>query len=415
MKSCTGDIYFHVDVNSAFLAWEAAYRLHHLGEQLDLRTIPCVVGGDEKSRHGIVLAKSHPCKQYGIQTGESLMEARRKCPTLKVVPGRSGLYSRCSEALVELLQSYSPHVEQYSIDEAFLCMTGTELLHGDPVRVANQLREHIRDYLGFTVNIGVSTNRLLAKMASDFTKPDRVHTLWPEEVPTKMWPLPVTNLFYVGRATYPKLKILGIRTIGDLANADLIQLRSLLKSHADVIWNYANGRDLHEIMPSSAPMNRGVGNSCTIPYDIDHIDAASMVFLSLAEKVGMRLRKENLKVEVIAIGIKYSDFSYKSMQMTLKAATNITNEIHSCALQLFEQLWDHKKTIRHLGIHTSKAKDDMNYRQLSFSDVLESSVTDHPYLKYEKLEKADLMSDEIRKLYGIDAIKRARFVGESRR
>lgn len=224
-------VVFHVDVNSAFLSWEAVYRLTHLGGTLDLRTIPSAVGGDMAKRRGIILAKSLPAKKYGVRTGETIGEAKKKCPDLMLVSPHYGLYERASGALMEMLREYSPQVEQFSIDEAFLDMTGMERLFGEPVEAAEALRARIRNELGFTVNIGVSSNKLLAKMASDFEKPDKVHTLFPEEIAEKMWPLPVRELFLVGQATEKKLKQLGIDTIGDLACMDVKTLRAYLKKH----------------------------------------------------------------------------------------------------------------------------------------------------------------------------------------
>lgn len=170
-------IIFHIDVNSAFLSWEAVYRLRHLGGSEDLRTQVSAVGGDMAMRHGIILAKSMPAKKYGIKTGETIVEAKRKCPELILVPPNYGLYEKCSAAFLELLRQYTPCVEPYSIDEAFMDMSGTEELWGDPLTAAEEIRKRIRETLGFTVNIGISENKLLAKMASDFLKPDRVHTL----------------------------------------------------------------------------------------------------------------------------------------------------------------------------------------------------------------------------------------------
>lgn len=184
-------IWYHVDVNSAFLSWTAAYRIHILGQGQDIREIPAVIGGSEKDRHGIVLAKSIPAKQFRIRTGEPLSEARRKCPGLLILPPDYGLYVRCSRALVGLLSKYSSQIHQYSIDEAFMEMGGSSGLFGNPVVFARQLGQEIKNTLGFTVNIGVSSNKLLAKMASELRKPDQVHTLFPEEIPEKMWGLPV--------------------------------------------------------------------------------------------------------------------------------------------------------------------------------------------------------------------------------
>ena len=236
-------VIFHIDVNSAFLSWEAVYRMRHLGEETDLREQVAAVGGDLAMRHGIILAKSIPAKRYHIRTGESILEARQKCPDLLLVPPNYRLYEKCSRAFMEILRTYSPAVEPYSVDEAFMDMTGTEGLWGSPIAAADRIRNQIREELGFTVNVGISENKLLAKMAGDFQKPDRVHTLWKEEIPEKMWPLPVSDLFFVGRAAERTLALLGIRTIGELAAADPRLLKAHLKKHGERIWEFANGMD----------------------------------------------------------------------------------------------------------------------------------------------------------------------------
>lgn len=249
-------VIFHVDVNSAFLSWEAVYRLHHLGGTLDLRTIPSAVGGDKEKRHGIILAKSIPCKRFGVQTGEPVTDAVKKCPGIVLVPPNYDLYNRSSKAMLRVLERYTDKIERYSIDEAFLDMTGcTE----DPVKTANELKDTIREELGFTVNVGVSSVKLLAKMASDFRKPDLVHTLWTEEIPEKMWPLPVRELFFVGGASEKKLKSLGVHTIGQLAALPDNVAYSAMKSHGLLIKQYANGIDNSEVV-TETPANKGYGN-----------------------------------------------------------------------------------------------------------------------------------------------------------
>ena len=392
-------VIFHIDVNSAFLSWEAVYRLYHLGGKVDLRDEVAAVGGDMAMRHGIILAKSIPAKKYNIKTGESIVEALQKCPQLKLVPPNYSLYERCSAAFMEILRQYSPDVEQYSVDEAFVDMTGTESLWGEPVTAANRIRNQIRKELGFTVNVGVSENKLLAKMASDFQKPDRIHTLWKHEIEMKMWPLPVTDLFFVGRATAKKLFHMGIHRIGELAQSDPIMLKSHLKKHGEVIWAFANGMDV-SVVQSEAPANKGYGNSTTIAFDVTDASTAKLVLLALAETVGTRLRAAGVRAEVIAVGIKTFDLQYASHQMTLNNATNITIEIHRCACQLFDSLWN-GKVIRHLGIHTSRIKDHMDMRQLDMFDTTD----------YEKLEHMDATVDKIRMRYGRDSLKRAVFVG----
>ena len=277
-------IIYHIDVNSAFLSWEAVYRLARKGGTVDLREIPSAVGGDMAMRHGIILAKSISAKKYGIQTGETIPEAKRKCPNLVLVPPNYSLYEKCSAAFMDILREYSDIVEQYSIDEAFIDMSTSCHLFGEPMEVAERIKNHIRDMLGFTVNIGVSGNKLLAKMASDFKKPDRVHTLYPEEIQQKMWPLPVSDLFVVGWATAKKLLGVGIKTIGDLAAADPVWLKSILKKQGEVIWGFANGIDLSPVL-DQPPANKGYGNSTTTPYDVTDVETADRVLLALAETV----------------------------------------------------------------------------------------------------------------------------------
>ena len=276
-------VVFHIDVNSAFLSWEAVYRLRELGEVQDLREIPAIIGGDESKRHGIVLAASLPAKEYGIRTAETVREAVTKCPDLIVCPSRYPLYSMYSKMFIKEALEFSPVLEQYSIDEVFLDMTETIHHYGSPVQAAHQLKDRIRDKLGFTVNIGVASNKLLAKMASDFEKPDKVHTLFPEEIPKKMWPLPVRDLFLVGKATQKKLELLGIRTIGELAAMDLQLLQAHVgNKHGQTLYNYARGIDRSLVEPEES-LNKGYGNSITLAKDISTLEEAEHVLLSLSE------------------------------------------------------------------------------------------------------------------------------------
>lgn len=390
-------VIFHVDVNSAFLSWEAVCRLSEPGETRDLREGICAVGGDSSMRHGVILAKSIKAKQFGVQTGESIMEAKKKCPDLEIVAANHELYKKMSEAFIELLREYSPHVEQYSIDEAFVDMTGMEALFGTPKQAADRIRERIHKELGFTVNIGVSNNKLLAKMASDFKKPNLVHTLFPEEIEKKMWPLPVGELFFVGDATEKKLKEMGISTIGDLARTDQKFITSHLKKHGELIWNFANGRGL-DVVETEPPDHKGYGNSTTIAFDVTDADTARMVLLSLADTVAARLRSHHVKAEVISVTIKNYRLETASHQMVLRTPTNITAEIHQAACRLFEELWD-GTPIRLLGIQTTRMKEE-GARQMSIFDDTD----------YEKLEKMDKAVDSIREKFGTDSVKRASFL-----
>lgn len=397
---------FHIDVNSAFLSWEAVERLKHPEMfpeiTVDLRTIPSAVGGDRSKRHGIILAKSIPAKKYKVQTGEPITDALKKCPNLVLVPARHVIYTQYSKAFIAILERYSDMIEQCSIDECFIDMTGTEKLFGPPLEAAARIKDEIYRELGFTVNVGISTNKLLAKMASDFKKPNLVHTLFPYEIQNKMWKLPVRDLFLVGKSTERTLHTLGIHTIGELAKSDPQILRGALKKQGEVIWKFANGEGVSVVEPEPAD-NKSYGNATTIAFDVTDESTANMVLMSLAETVGRRLRRDEAKAEVVTVNIRYSDLSRTSHQCELPHATNITNEIYAVACRLFEELWD-GRPVRLLGIQTSHIRRARDGRQLSLLDD-ES---------YEKLEKLDKAMDSIREKYGSNAIQRASFLSQSK-
>ena len=387
-------VIFHVDVNSAFLSWEACYRLHHLGGKQDLREIVSAVGGDQEKRHGIILAKSIPAKKYHIQTGETVVSAKQKCPELVLVPPNYDLYNRSSKALIRMLGDYTDRIEQYSIDEAFLDMTGC---CSDPEEKAHEMRNRIHNELGFTVNIGISENKLLAKMASDFAKPDRVHTLWRHEIPKKMWPLSVGDLFYVGHASLKKLSNLGIRTIGELAAMDPALLRGHMKSHGQLIWQYANGLDDSPVI-DIPPAAKGYGNSLTTPQDVQDPELAKKYLLSLSETVSARLRADGVKISMVSISLRDWDLRFYGHQITLSVPTDLTIEIYRAVCRCFDEVWD-GIPLRHLGVHTGRVSRD-DFRQIQMFDKLD----------YKKARKLECAVDSIRKRYGMDSIKRACFI-----
>ena len=387
-------VIFHVDVNSAFLSWEACYRIHHLGGKQDLRKMVSAVGGDQEKRHGIILAKSIPAKKFHIQTGETVVSAKEKCPDLTLVPPNYDLYNKSSKALIKLLSEYTDKIEQYSIDEAFLDMTGC---CDDSERTAHEIKDRVHAQLGFTVNIGVSENKLLAKMASDFMKPDRVHTLWKSEIQTKMWPLPVSELFYVGHASLNKLRKLGIHTIGELAATDPGILQAHMKSQGLLIWQYANGIDETAVIATPPPA-KGYGNSLTTPQDITEPGIAKQYLLSLSETIAARLRADSVKICVVSISLRDWDLRFYGHQITLSVPTDLTMEIYHAACQCLSELWD-GTPLRHLGIHTSSVTTDQ-YRQMQLFDTVD----------YEKAKRMEKTVDRIRKKYGMDSIKRACFL-----
>ena len=387
-------VIFHIDVNSAFLSWTAAYRCNVLGESFDLRNVPSVIAGQKDSRRSIVLAKSTPAKKFGIKTGEPLGMARDKCPDLVVAEPNYDLYISASRALMDLLRNVSPVVEQFSIDEAWVDMTGTQRLYGSPVFAAHWLKEKIRQELGFTVNIGISTNKMLAKMAGELEKPDKVLTLFPWEIEEKLWPLPVGELFYVGRATENKLRQMGIKTIGQLAAADVDMLRKKLHKHGEVIWHLANGRNAEPVDPEIT-VNKGYGNAMTTPWDVTEMVYAQQVLLCLCETVAVRMRKDGQTGRCVGLHLRTSQFENFSSQRQIPSATNGTIEIYQAACEILYEIWDRKTPLRQIGVQMSKVSHDP-YRQYSLFDR-----------RYERLEKLDTAVDTIREKYGEDAIRRA--------
>ena len=395
-----GSYIFHIDANNAFLSWSAAYRVNVLGEKTDLRLLPSVVGGDQEKRHGIVLAKSISAKKYGIKTGEAILTAKQKWPGLIVIPPDYGLYVTASEALMGKLKQYTDRVIQYSIDEAWAVFDGCEKLYGQGqmVNFACELKDKIKEELGFTVNIGISTNFLLAKMAGEFSKPDKVHTLFPEEIERKMWPLAVSELFFVGEATAEKLHRLGIHTIGELALADEEMIKAHLKIPGEIIQGYARGEDLQPYL-FTHEANKGYGNSLTAPVDIVTKEYAQHVMLSLCETVGMRLGNDRVKISVVSVHITDYEFRYNNKQMQLLAATDVTEEIYRAASQVFEKLWDGRTPVRQIGVHTSRVENNTG-RQYNLFDLQ----------KYDRLEALNRTVDKIREKHGEDAVFRAGFL-----
>lgn len=389
-------VVFHIDANSAYLSWEAVYRLQH-GESLDLRTVPSVVGGDEASRHGIVLAKSLPAKAFKIQTGESLFAVRQRCPNLIIVPPHYDLYMQCHKAMLGILEEYSPTIQVFSIDECFMDYTNMEAIWGPPLEAAYSIKERIKKDLGFTVNIGISSNKLLAKIGGDLKKPDMIHTLFPEEISSKMWPLPVEDLYGVGRATAPKLYQMGIYTIGQLANTDPEFLKYRFKSYGQLIWNYANGIEDSSVTNGSRPPIKGIGNSTTINFDVDSRYDAYKILLSLTEMVCMRLRQAGFCARLAAVSIKTNEFMHYSHQKKFYTPTDNTTAIYETVCRLFDEVWK-GEPIRHLGVRVSELCGN-DFVQLSLLEV-----------HNEKKKMLDETIDNLRMKFGSKAVFRSVFL-----
>ncbi len=393
---------FHVDVNSAFLSWTAARRLADDPGAADLRAIPSAVGGDVERRHGIILAKSIPAKKYGIQTGEPVIKAVQKCPSLVLVAPDFRIYNKFSEGFVAVLRRYSPVVEQVSIDEAFVDMTGSGALYASALGVAHKIKDEIRDTLGFTVNIGISNAKILAKMASDMEKPDKVHTLYPEELEEKMWPLPIGELYGVGHAAREKLEGLGLHTIGDAARADEAYLRRALgNAFGAQVHAYANGVDASPVK-AHADKAKCYGNSTTLAEDLTAKNKQRVLaptLLALCDNVAMRMRRDGARALTISVSLKTSAFVTHSKQTTLDAATNSTDELYETALRLFERLWDGAEPVRLVGVSAGNLAD-AEYRQTSFFDSGEALE------RRERRQRLAEATDKVRDRFGKSVITR---------
>ena len=384
---------FHVDVNSAFLSWEAARRVKAVLP--DLREIPSCIGGDPKSRRGIVVAKSIPAKKYGVTTGEPVALALRKCPDLVCVPGDFALFDRCSRAFKKICASYAPVMESFSIDEVFLDMSGTHLIYPDPVAVAHEIKDKIRDELGFTVNVGIGTNKLLAKMASDFEKPDKVHTLFPSELPEKMWPLPVRDLLFLGKASEQKLLRAGIKTIGDMAKSDEAEIRQLLgDKNGRQLYRYANGIDDSPVR-SEREEAKGYSAETTVEEDIVTYEQALSLLLAQCDVVAARMRRDGKKCSCVAVTYRTLDFKTRSHQKNFEDPTDVTEEIFAQVKKLLYECWK-CEPLRLIGVALTDLTSD-EFRQMSLFENTEDR---------EKQKKVDETIDDIRRRFGNGMIVR---------
>lgn len=382
----------HIDVNNAFLSWYAIWRLNN-GEDVDIREIPAIIGGDESKRAGIVLAKSNLAKQFGIVTGETIYQAKKKCPSIQIFQGDYKVYKEYSDKLYKLLLEYTDKIERYSIDECFLDMT-EYLMKSTLMNKAEEIRKRVNEELGFTVNIGLSSNKLLAKMASDFEKPNKIHTLYLNQIEEKMWPLPVRELFMLGRKTVPKLYNMNIKTIGDLAKADKNKIIQKFGKHGKMMWEYANGIDESEVIYKYEEP-KSIGNSTTLAKDIQNLDSLNEILLALSEHVAYRLRKHDMLTSVINVGLRTKDFKDFSHQSKLDLPTASTKEIYSKAKGLLKSMYK-GEAIRLVALRADKLinKDE---GQISLFNTADK----------EKQEKLDKTLDELKQKYGYSSITRA--------
>ena len=384
----------HVDVNNAFLSWTAIEMIKN-GSKIDIREIPAIIGGDETKRSGIVLAKSMKAKEFGIKTAETIYQARMKCPNIQIFASDYKTYKKYSNQLYQLLLEYTDKIERFSIDECFLDMTNY-LMKDTLLNKGREINKRVKEELGFTVNVGVAHNKLLAKMASDFTKPDKVHTLFEEEIPKKMWTLPISELFMLGKKTVPKLYNMQIKTIGDLAKADKKILEKKFGKHGIQMWEYANGIDKTEVkyLPEKP---KCIGNSVTLPENISRVEQLEEIVLAISEQVAYRLRKEELLANTVNVQLRTKDFIDTSHQGKMKEATNSTKEIYSKAKELLNEMYRKGQAIRLVGVRV----DNLVEKEEKQISLFEKDINN------EKQEKLDKVIDELKDKYGYNKITRA--------
>ena len=384
-------IIFHIDVNSAYLSWTAVKLLKEAAKdekKIDIRNIPAIIGGDREKRHGIVLAKSISAKKFGIVTGEPIANALQKCPNILIVPPEHGYYNEQSHKLMNLLRTFTPDIEQVSVDECYMDFSGIQNEYPSPLACAYKIKDTVKEKLGFTVNVGISDVKVLAKMASDFTKPDKVHTLYRREIKEKMWQLPVEDI-----------------------------LEAHLKKHGKILWEYANGID-KSVVNTKREELKGVGNSITLPYDLDNMEEIEKILLQLSEKVAGRLRKGKQMAKTVAVEVKYNDFIKASRQTTLDRCTDSGTEIYQLSKELFRELWekDGNKSVRLLGIRTANLEEQGALEQMSIMDIMAQTTKKQQNattnISREKMKKLDKALDAIKNKYGEDKIKRASLLAE---
>ncbi len=387
----------HVDVNNAFLSWTALYMLKN-GSRIDIREIPAIIGGDESKRSGIVLAKSQKAKEFGIKTAETIYQARKKCPDIQIYPSNYKIYKEYSNKLFILLSEYTDKIERFSIDECFLDMT-QYLMKSTLLDKAKEINTRVKEELGFTVNIGVANNKLLAKMASDFTKPDKIHTLFQNEIQTKMWPLPISELFGLGKKTVPKLENMQIKTIGDLAKSRKETISKKLGKYGIQLWEYANGIDNSEVKYEQEKP-KSIGNSVTLPENISDVEKLEEILLALAEQVTYRLRKQQMEANVVNIQLRTKDFEDTTHQGKLLYPTASTKEIYTKAKELLKEMYKPYTHIRLVGLKVDNLEDKEKEQISLFHEKND-----------EKQNKIDTVLDKINEKYGYNSVTRAKKMG----
>ncbi len=364
---------------------------------------PAAVAGDPKKRSGIILAANYEARSCGVKTTMVLHEAFKLCPKLIIVPPDHHFYQQKSEEVMDLLSNYTPVLEQNSIDEAWLDMTGCEGLFGDPPTAAKRIIDEIKDMLGLWSSIGIAPNKFLAKMAAEMKKPLGITQLWENDIPEKLWPLPVKEMYGIGAKTAEKLNLMGIKTIGDLAKSDENFIIKTFGKGGNEIYQHANGIDNFPVLGRMADEMKSIGRSTTLPEDISDIEKAKLVLMKLADDIGMTARRHSKKGRMVHITLKYSNFKIISKQITIPA-TCTTKEIYHASCSLLEKNWDRSHPVRLIGISLSGFYEDCSLAQMSLFDQTEDNV------KKDKFKQIDKVMDKIRNRHGSETITFAALV-----
>jgi len=389
----------HSDANSFYASCECLYRP-------EIRDLPVAVCGDPEARHGIILAKNQVAKKYGIPTGEVIWKAKQLCPSLLCIPANYALYMHISQQLRDIYGSYTDLVESFGLDECWLDISEPGRTLEDGTRIANEIRERVKDEIGITVSIGVSFNKIFAKLGSDYKKPDATTTITRDNFRSIVWPLPASDLLYVGSRTAKKLCARGIRTIGEIANADPEMMRHMLGKNGLMLMRFALGLDMSPVMPSSYESAvKSVGNSATLPHDIESLADAESVFYLLAESVGARLREQGFRSRCVNISVRTTDLIHYGCQLTLKSPTMITREIAQTSLRLFKERYMDLIPLRSVGISCTNLVPDTAPEQIGFLDDEE---------KRRKCETLEHSLDDLRKRYGHQVVQRGVVLADRR-
>lgn len=390
-------VIFHVDVNSAFLSWSAVEHLKH-GGTVDYRTVASAIAKQGENGGGIILAKSEKAKACGIVTADVVWQAKQKCPDLLIIPPDYPVYLRASYAMKSLLRDYSPAVEAFSIDECFIDMTGQEKFFGKPEKVAYKLKERIKSELGFTVNVGIGSTKATAKMASDFQKPDRVHTLWPHELKTKLWPQPIDFLFMAGRRTVASLMRFGIKTVGDFAVLSPQLVKERYGKNGMLLWKYANGLDDDPVWEGDAPPSKSISKSVTVSRPLSDVKECGDILLYIAEELSYKLMDKGLKAAVLSVSVKDEQYHYCSKQQRYEEPLFHYCDIFEKSMELFQKLY-HGGKVKYIG---------MGLSDLSSERLVEATLFGHDSVKDERLSETMF---QLKKRYGKNVITTARSLG----